>query len=238
MGTWWKPTSKNPYADIDYSITSLSEFGSLFFGTTLLYPLCDKMGISSVFTDPWKIHYQRVLFKFEQLAKIPSLKSPKFVFVHFNFPHPPYLFDKDGNYVPLKEARGRDRYTDQLTFANKKFIELIGSLIKASPTPPIIIIQSDEGPFPVRYAADELKFKWKEAAEEELNEKFGILNAIYLPGNEEHQWYPSVTPVNTFRIIFNRYFNENFELLPDKSFAVSSDEHPYDFIDVTNILVK
>lgn len=69
MGSWWKTTSRNSNADIDYNITSLSEFGSIFYGLTMLYPICDKLGIGGVFTDPWVIHYQRVLHKFTYMAK-------------------------------------------------------------------------------------------------------------------------------------------------------------------------
>lgn len=238
MGTWWAPTSSNPNADIDYNITSLSEFNSVFYGTTMLYPIFYRLGIRGIFDDYWKIHYQRVYFKFDQLKKIPSFQSPKFVFVHFNIPHPPYIFDRHGNFVPLQEARLRKNYTETLAFTNRKFIQMVDAIIENSPSPPVIIIQSDEGEFPVRYAKDELNFSWREATDWELKEKFEILNAIYIPDSPGDLWYESVTPVNTFRILFNHLFGEEFELLPDRSYAVSSDRYPYDFIDVTDRLLR
>jgi hypothetical protein len=47
--------------------------------------------------------------------------------------------------------------------------------------------------------------------------KMYILNAYYLPG-ASNAVYPMITPVNTFRTIFNAYFGGNYELLPDISY--------------------
>jgi len=43
----------------------------------------------------------------------------------------------------------------------------------------------------------------------------GILNAVYLPDKKENIFYNGMTPVNTFRILFNEYFGTNFAILPD-----------------------
>jgi len=45
--------------------------------------------------------------------------------------------------------------------------------------------------------------------------------------------YPPITPVNSFRLVFNLYFDTDFELLHDKSYA-SYSGHPYKFFDVTD----
>ena len=46
-----------------------------------------------------------------------------------------------------------------------------------------------------------------------------------------------MTPVNTFRVLFNDYFNTNFEILEDRVFF-SNYEKPYNFIDVTHLFGK
>ena len=61
-------------------------------------------------------------------------------------------------------------------------------------------------------------------------------NAYYLPGVEKDIIYDGMTPVNTFRTIFNAYFNQEFEILEDRHFWVSSDREPYKFIEVTDII--
>jgi len=47
--------------------------------------------------------------------------------------------------------------------------------------------------------------------------------------------YPSITPVNTFRLIFNAYFGTDLKLLPDISYF-SNWDNPYGFTDVTTRL--
>ena len=59
-----------------------------------------------------------------------------------------------------------------------------------------------------------------------------ILNAYYLPGGDEGLLYPTITPVNSVRVVFNLYFNRNFDLLEDVSYYADWSS-PYDFIDVT-----
>jgi hypothetical protein len=57
------------------------------------------------------------------------------------------------------------------------------------------------------------------------------LNAYYLPGEKKDLLYDGISPVNSFRVIFNEYFNENYELLPDISYF-SSGSNLWDFIKV------
>ncbi len=61
-----------------------------------------------------------------------------------------------------------------------------------------------------------------------------ILNAYYLPGVDKDILYPSITPVNSFRLIFNLYFDTNFELLPDENYAFVDGRHIYKFFNVTD----
>ena len=65
----------------------------------------------------------------------------------------------------------------------------------------------------------------------------GILNAYYLPDVGQSVLYPSITPVNTFRVIFNLYFNTNYELLPDKSYVHEDETHLYKFTEVNDKLL-
>ncbi len=68
---------------------------------------------------------------------------------------------------------------------------------------------------------------------EELRQKFGILNSIYFPDRQYVDFYEDITPVNTFRIIFNRNFGQNLPLLADISYSFYSEADLYSFFDVT-----
>jgi hypothetical protein len=60
-----------------------------------------------------------------------------------------------------------------------------------------------------------------------------ILNALYLPNGGGEALYGSITPVNTFRLILQRYFQGDIDLLPDRV-LYSEYRRPYDFIDLTD----
>ena len=44
------------------------------------------------------------------------------------------------------------------------------------------------------------------------------MNAYHLPDGGNALLYPSITPINTFRVIFNHYLGADFELLEDSSY--------------------
>jgi hypothetical protein len=105
-------------------------------------------------------------------------------------------------------------------------------------TDPVVVIQSDEGPHPVRFQNDEDAMVWPEATDTELGEKFRILDAVYLPGEGADAELGSFTPVNTFRIIFDRYFGADLPLLPDRSWVYRDTEHPYQLTEITDRLAR
>jgi len=109
-------------------------------------------------------------------------------------------------------------------------MELIDKILSSSEVKPIIIIQSDEGPAPEGYSD-----LGANNSDQQLKQKFGILNAYLLPDIDESVLYPSISPVNSFRIVFNLYFRTDFEILTDKHF-MSSYYYVYKFLDVTDRL--
>ena len=66
-----------------------------------------------------------------------------------------------------------------------------------------------------------------------MDQVFGILNAYHLPGGAD-ELYDSISPVNSFRIIFNTYFDAKLPLLQDKHYFSIYYESPYSFSDVTD----
>jgi len=156
-------------------------------------------------------------------------------FAHMLIPHDPYVFDRDGNYLTATQSGKRTpevNFVDHVVFANKQAEALIDQLLSASEIAPIIILQADEGPHIPR--GTDRSSKWNAASEEELLAvKARILNAYYLPGVKKDALYQSISPVNSFRVLFNLYFNTNLELLPDKVYGHEQDR-PYAFCDITD----
>lgn len=170
--------------------------------------------------------------QFEDAARITGETGPKLVFAHFLVPHPPYLFLEDGTVAP-----DRATYATQLAYTNARIRDLIDPLLALpEDQQPIIIIQADEGPRPPRYEADLAGFDWSQATDAELVMKFGILNAMYLPGPEGDAPLPGgMSAVNTYPEILNRYFDLDLPRSPDRSFT-SPEMRPYELTDITDRL--
>lgn len=233
VGSWWGPTKANPMADVNVTWVGLPEFSMALYETT---PLPAIAGPALP-----RIQYDHVRMQFARVASIARLSQPTFTFAHFLVPHDPYVFDPDGRYVSPDEAARRpsdENYLRQLLYTNRQIEELVDALLGAPGPEPIIVIQSDEGPFPSRFTANQEEFQWREATTAEVEKKMLILNAYHLPGVGHAPLYPSISPVNTFRLIFDLYFGGELPLLPDRSFAFQDWNHPYVFIDVTDRLRK
>jgi hypothetical protein len=233
FGDLWTPTAYNRNAEANVNRYWLPQFSAALFKTTMFCIIGLELGIY----DFRREHWQRILYKFDKLAEMPAIKEPTFVFAHMLIPHDPFVFDTNGDFLAEEEAgrrSGRENYVNQVIFANKKLQALIDKLLSSPGAHPIIIVQADEGPYPARSELDLRHFNWKQASQQEVSEKLRILNAYYLPNVDKKFLYPSITPVNSFRLIFNLYFNANFELLPDESYIFADEDHLYEFFDVTD----
>jgi hypothetical protein len=186
-------------------------------------------------------HRQHIQFTLQHLPDITGYSQPTFVFAHVVAPHPPFVLDANGQAVhpnrvytindaddfmaigtPQEYAKG---YTDQLEYVNSRMNIIIQKILDESKTPPIIIIQSDHGPgMGLDHRVMELS---------DLHERMSILNAYYLPGGKTDHLYTGITPVNTFRVIFNEYFGANFPLLEDRNYY-SSLFNLFRFVDITD----
>ena len=236
FGDWWSGTKENEFADENYNYFGLTgdEFTNNLIKTTALYPVFKKMYPNITFRETAR---KRTFFKFKKLREMPRKEGPKFIFAHMLIPHPPYIFDQNEDVVTEDQEANRgekENYINQLIFTNKKIEETVDQILEKSNQPPIIIIQADEGPFtPKSEGWDKLQ-NWKQLSLEDLRVHMRILNVYYLPEADTSILYPSITPVNTFRVIFNLYFGTDYKLLPDKSYIFQDSEHPYKFIEITD----
>lgn len=242
----WGPTSKNPYADESVVLQNSTypyadAFTTGFLNTTFAAPLLKQLFHNpiDVSVDPDNNEHRKlILFQLDAVEKAIAIKSPKFVFAHILIPHDPFVFDKNCNPIPETVVEKNDHvtnYKNQLACANKKIEALLTKILAESKTPPIILLQSDEGPFPMKTPLPP-KQSWGKASDESLHEKFPILNAYYMPGASQEQLYQSITPVNSFRVIFNAYFDTKLPLLPDRSYVFQDQDNFYKFIDITDRL--
>jgi len=154
-------------------------------------------------------HVSTQLFILDKLPEVPAITRPKFVYVHLMIPHYPHVFSPDGEILtdpgfygdggkPINTDYSWRGYIDGVQFVNKRIIPILQTIISKSKNPPIIVLQGDHG--------------------QDGNNRYTNLNAYYLP-NGDKNLYKSITPVNSFRLIFNDYFGADYPLLPDVSHA-------------------
>ena len=209
----------------------VNEFEKLLLMNTPLGPLFNRQfGELSVY----EMHRARILFAFEQLGQMPQEVGPKFVFAHIMSPHPPYVFGPNGEELnlpgdPLKhEELPVDvyipAYRGQVNYINTLVQETIELILANSESPPIIIMHGDHGPW----------LRFGPTPEQScLKERYAILNSFYFPDGDYSQLYATISPVNTFRVVLDKYFGTDLGLLEDKTYY-SDWPRLYDFVDVTD----
>jgi hypothetical protein len=184
----------------------------------------------------------RINYLLDHLPDVARDPRPTFTFAHLLCPHPPIIFGPDGQVVDHEEDRFiyfegdkikgrlkdpesfRRAYRDQAAHITRRIQETVDRILAESPEPPIVIVQSDHG--------SELKLDMFDVKNTDLHERMSILNAYYFPGGRYDGLYQEISPVNSFRVVFNTFFGAKLPLLPDRSFF-STWTDPYRFIDVT-----
>ncbi|MCI0450958.1 MAG: LTA synthase family protein [Candidatus Latescibacteria bacterium] len=232
IGPKWAPTTHSPYADRNVRYSAVPEFTRMLISTTMFYPVLYRLGLDNQDLEK----FRRVQYQMDVLAGLPAREpEPLFVFAHFLMPHGPYVFNRDGSYRLPEVANVHDEptnFVEQVAYLDGRIRALVDSLLASYPAdnPPVVVVQGDEGPYPARTQPH--SFDWQTATNEELSEKMRILNAIHAPGCDD-RFYPSMTPVNTFRILLNCYFGTALEPLPDRSYSYRDQKRLYDYFDVT-----
>lgn len=215
---------------------SVTQFEKLIMDTSALVLINEFrrfLGLTPYFPG-YTSHSDRIEFAFDTLSGVHQIEGPKFVFAHIIAPHPPFVFDEMGNLVSQKYPfylmdgsaylGTTDEYVlgyrGQIQYIDFRMQKVIDSILGNSKGEPIIIVQADHGPGS--------GFNWDSPDEMGIRERVSILNAYYFPEHQVDNLYETITPVNTFRVIFNEYFGTGFALLPDRSYHSSWNE-PYKF---------
>ncbi|MDM8520852.1 sulfatase-like hydrolase/transferase [Anaerolineales bacterium HSG6] len=216
----------------------LSEFENMLVSTT---PIPVLLTIISSNISQYDFHRARFLEIFKQLGNPIKANQPIYLFAHILLPHPPFVFDAEGNPVNPKrpfslddgdhfrdkggnQAEYIEGYRNQLAFTNQQLLIVLDKILANTDQPPIIILQGDHGPGS-QLDLDNIN-------QTNLTERFYILNAYHLPDGGSSKLSDTITPVNSYRLIFNHYFSTNYEELPNKNYF-STWANPTKFIDVT-----
>ena len=216
--------------NIDNKLCSPSDiFDSFFIRNIFEYSMILQPGIEFLLKENLQ---DKIICSFDELDKMSENNvTPKFVLTHIMAPHSPFVFGPTGEDPPSlisnigDVSTYRDNlYTDQMQFVNYKLENIITKLLDTD-NPPVIIIQSDHGKRTKIVDDDPIVRDIKQ-----LNN----FRAYYIPNGDRNLELENSSPVNTFRVLFNTYFDYNYELLENKFYILTDAKTRY--IDITNSL--
>ena len=168
---------------------------------------------------------------FNELNEIASQSNgPTYVFSHIYVPHPPFLFGPNGeNVIPdhrdisgLQDWENPQGYVNQVIYATNQVSMVIKNIVKNDPDA-VVIIQGDTGTFT---GIEDMVTK-------KMNDVYQVHSILYAVRIPDANNLENVGSVNTYRIIFNNYFNTNYEYFEQHSYEL--DENNV-WVDVTEKL--
>jgi hypothetical protein len=170
----------------------------------------DLSGLTGANKDFVATHVISTQFILDHITDVPAITGPKFTYVHLFIPHYPYVFGPEGEIMSDPGYYGGDRgdavnttyeekgYINQIQYIDKRIVPILQTIVNKSKNLPIIILMGDHGL-------------------NGTNRQTNLL-AFYLPKNGSAKLYPTISPVNSFRLILNEYFGANYPLLPDQTY--------------------
>ena len=158
-----------------------------------------------------KRHKKIVLTQLQQLKGATAIKGPKVVFCHLICPHEPFVFSANDSQSP---------YIQQVAWISKELNRVVDHILQNNQTEPIILLQADHG------TVHDCTFLGRKSNYYPLPAVFiknalSPLNTWYIPEKDKaikEKLYRSISLVNTFRLIFDYYFNTKLGLLDDHSY--------------------
>ncbi|MEQ1796850.1 MAG: sulfatase-like hydrolase/transferase [Lacibacter sp.] len=160
---------------------------------------------------PLKKYSQQVV---DSLIKgtIKNSSHPQFIYAHLSFPHFPYFYDSSGraynDNLLYNDSiiTDRKKFTGYIKYSNNQLLQIVSSILTKTNGNAVILMQSDHG-------LSDLDVSRK-------NDAFRNYTAFYFPDKDYSMVYDSMSNVNTFRIVLNKYFGQHLQVLADSSIYV------------------
>jgi hypothetical protein len=152
---------------------------------------------------------QRLQSQFKKMYSMADISAqPKFCFMHFVAPHPPFVFERDGK-IRSKHFSDENlwepeaHYLEQLSYLNTQITAFLEYLFIKNPNA-VVLLQSDHGPYGSAKTAEDL-----------FESRAGILYAYKAPDTVR---IPNKTSsINSFPYVLNAMFGTSIPLLRDST---------------------
>ena len=153
----------------------------------------------------YKKHWRESL---ESIHKEKSTGAPVAFMIHVMLPHEPFIYDRSGSILhPDGLSEPMKDFIPQLQYTNSVVAMYVDSILNWYRTREfVIVVQGDHG------------FKFSEEDPSFETESNKIFFAVYCSDRDYGGWYHSLSSVNGFRILFNKYLDTGFPMLKDTAF--------------------
>lgn len=266
IGNWYETSDRGPLADHFYMPDRrLTLFGHLnyidsFTQSELSQSVFWRFLESGISIGHFVFgHYQgmgQVQLTGDSITALKSLATApaggRFIFAHLIIPHEPYYFNADGSISPNagSDDNGetiKQKYVGQVKYINAQMELILSQIKQKSMGQAVVVLQSDEGPHPEEL--DEHLYD-QDSANNEINNhnmnllsnadlklKYGAMSAYSIPAASASDLATGANSVDVFRLIFDRYFSANLNILPECYYAYPNGRNkPFTYEDITNRL--
>lgn len=178
-------------------------FVALYLETTLLRIVAHQL--NEAITD-YEAAYdwfaaERFLDTISEIEAISTMPEATFTVAHLLKPHRPDVFNESGDIIPNVAYPGRAEYVPELKFINRRFLQMIDTILENSQSEPIIIFQADHGSKYGSVRTDDKRLI-----------HFDTYSAIRVPEPYAIEIPKPFTLINTFPLVFNAVFDTDYAL--------------------------
>jgi hypothetical protein len=161
-----------------------------------------------------------------RLDEVFSQRPPLYAFVHSTPPHPPMTYAPDcrpaSEPAPLADHwRNRASYMHDIECVNGELLGLVDEILSRDPEA-VILVHGDHGS---AFGVD-----WSQPmegwSEEQVEERYSILMAVRLPATCRDLLYPTLSPVNLYRVVLACLAEVEPTLRPDELYISPKPSHP------------
>lgn len=202
------PLQFNLNYHLENVLTSTTFFNRFYDGFEPDFFLANRNIDLSFIKRPWSANVKADLAflqtRFNQLLdSFPQFKGSSFNYFHFMMPHPPVLYDSTGHANAVKDMyayngfeKTNANFTGYIKYTNGEIKKMVERIFEKAGKNVVIIIQGDHG-------YREFYDRFPDAV------RLGILDAVYLPGQNYGGFSDSMTSIQSFQLMLKNQFELN-----------------------------
>lgn len=214
--TSWPLSESSHTADENVDCQGMAPFHRLVVATTPVVLIGEFMD---------DIVRWQIQCSFDHVAGLSEQERPAFTFTHINPPHPPYVYDRNGNETAHQSSRFDDEggwnddeaYTEMLLFTVDALESSLAQALEGAAPDDVFVVLADHGPkvAPPSDTDPDQDPDGLDTDARHLMHKHNVLTMVLGPGFEPGFDDTPFTTVNVGRMVLDEALETELGLLPD-----------------------